>query len=160
MSDIANSVQISAALPAGTNAIGKLAANSGVDIGDVDVTSLPDSIAGPGTVSVDSYTSVNISAVTGADQQLVAAPGASKQIWVYGYSFTVDTAATTVAFQDEDDTALATYGEGFTQYGGIQAPLSGNFEQPYFKVATNKALEVDVATGTIGGVLQYAIVSV
>lgn len=31
---------ISTALPAGTNAIGKLAANSGVDIGDVDVTSL------------------------------------------------------------------------------------------------------------------------
>ena len=29
------------ALPAGTNAIGKLAANSGVDIGDVDVTSYP-----------------------------------------------------------------------------------------------------------------------
>jgi hypothetical protein len=29
---------IDAALPAGTNAIGKLAANSGVDIGDVDVT--------------------------------------------------------------------------------------------------------------------------
>ena len=28
------------ALPAGTNAIGKLAANSGVDIGDVDVTSI------------------------------------------------------------------------------------------------------------------------
>lgn len=28
-------------LPAGTNAIGKLAANSGVDIGDVDVTSVP-----------------------------------------------------------------------------------------------------------------------
>jgi hypothetical protein len=34
-------VTISAALPAGTNAIGKLAANSGVDIGDVDVTSVP-----------------------------------------------------------------------------------------------------------------------
>lgn len=33
-------VTISAALPAGTNAIGKLAANSGVDIGDVDVTSV------------------------------------------------------------------------------------------------------------------------
>lgn len=29
------------ALPAGTNAIGKLSANSGVDIGDVDVTSVP-----------------------------------------------------------------------------------------------------------------------
>ncbi len=32
---------ITNALPAGTNAIGKLAANSGVDIGDVDVTSVP-----------------------------------------------------------------------------------------------------------------------
>ena len=32
---------IIASLPAGTNAIGKLSANSGIDIGDVDVTSLP-----------------------------------------------------------------------------------------------------------------------
>ena len=34
-------VDIVASLPAGTNAIGKLSANDGVDIGDVDVTSLP-----------------------------------------------------------------------------------------------------------------------
>ena len=34
-------VDVVAALPAGTNAIGKLSANSGVDIGDVDVLSLP-----------------------------------------------------------------------------------------------------------------------
>jgi len=33
-------VDVVAALPAGTNAIGKLAANSGVDIGDVDVTTI------------------------------------------------------------------------------------------------------------------------
>lgn len=33
-------VQVAAALPAGTNAIGKLAANSGVDIGDVDILSI------------------------------------------------------------------------------------------------------------------------
>lgn len=33
-------VSVQDALPAGTNAIGKLAANSGVDIGDVDVTSV------------------------------------------------------------------------------------------------------------------------
>lgn len=32
--------EVTVALPAGTNAIGKLAANSGVDIGDVDVTSI------------------------------------------------------------------------------------------------------------------------
>lgn len=34
-------VTIDTALPAGTNAIGKLAANDGVDIGNVDVTSVP-----------------------------------------------------------------------------------------------------------------------
>ena len=34
-------VDVVASLPAGSNAIGKLSANSGVDIGDVDVTSLP-----------------------------------------------------------------------------------------------------------------------
>lgn len=38
-------VDVVASLPAGTNAIGKLAANSGVDIGDVDVTSLPGAAA-------------------------------------------------------------------------------------------------------------------
>lgn len=39
-------VQVATALPAGTNAIGKLAANSGVDIGDTDVTSVT-----PGTTA-------------------------------------------------------------------------------------------------------------
>lgn len=37
-------VDIVGSLPAGTNAIGKLAANSGVDIGDVDVASLPNTV--------------------------------------------------------------------------------------------------------------------
>lgn len=43
------SVVIDSSLPAGTNAIGKLSANSGVDIGDVDVTSV---IAGTGATSL------------------------------------------------------------------------------------------------------------
>jgi hypothetical protein len=43
------SAVIDTALPAGTNAIGKLAANSGVDIGDVDVTSLPNVTLATGT---------------------------------------------------------------------------------------------------------------
>lgn len=37
-------VDVVGSLPAGTNSIGKLGANSGVDIGDVDVTSLPSTI--------------------------------------------------------------------------------------------------------------------
>jgi hypothetical protein len=48
-------VTISAALPAGTNAIGKLAANSGVDIGDVDVTSLPALPAGTNVIGKTGY---------------------------------------------------------------------------------------------------------
>ena len=40
----------SSPLPAGTAAIGKLAANSGVDIGDVDVTSLPALAAGTASI--------------------------------------------------------------------------------------------------------------
>lgn len=38
-------VTVGAALPAGSNAIGKLAANSGVDIGDVDVASVTPGVA-------------------------------------------------------------------------------------------------------------------
>lgn len=43
-------VAVQEALPAGTNAIGKLTANSGVDIGDVDVTSLPALPAGTNNI--------------------------------------------------------------------------------------------------------------
>lgn len=44
---------ITNALPAGTNAIGKLAANSGVDIGDVDVTSIAAGTNLIGKVGID-----------------------------------------------------------------------------------------------------------
>lgn len=49
-------VDVVGALPAGTNAIGKLSANSGVDIGDVDVTS---AIITGGAVAHDSADSGN-----------------------------------------------------------------------------------------------------
>lgn len=45
-------VDIGSSLPAGTNAIGKLSANSGVDIGDVDVTSISAGANYIGLVSV------------------------------------------------------------------------------------------------------------
>jgi hypothetical protein len=115
-------------------------------------------ITGPGNPTIDSYTQVAISAVTGANQSLVAAPGANKQIWVYGIAIS-NTTAGTVAFQDEDDTAL-TGAFAFADKGGMAIPPSGNFAMPLFKVATNKALEADVTTGTINGFLTRAIVSV
>ena len=55
-------VDVVAALPTGSNAIGKLAANSGVDIGDVDVLSLPALPAGTNTIG-----NVNINAIAPVD---------------------------------------------------------------------------------------------
>ena len=54
------------ALPTGTNAIGKLAANSGVDIGDVDVTSLPSVTSGTTTQVASSATNVTLKASNAA----------------------------------------------------------------------------------------------
>ena len=69
---VTGTVSIGTALPAGTNAIGKLAANSGVDIGDVDVTSLPALPAGTnsiGTVILGAGTAAigKLSANSGVD---------------------------------------------------------------------------------------------
>ena len=145
-------------LGAGTAEIGKLAAGT-ANIGDVDVLTITNaSLNGPGVPVIDSYTSAAINAVTGTDQVLVAAPGANKQIWVYGIDF-LTTVAGTVALQDEDNTVL-TGVMNFPATGGLSKDPSGNFAMPWKKVATNKALEADVATATINGSIQYAIVSV
>lgn len=153
-------IKFGEALPAGTNAIGKLAANSGVDIGDVDVTSIANgSLNGPGSPTIDSYTHTAINLTTGANQVL-ASSAASKQIWVYGYGFTVgDANGQTVSFQDEDDNALSGIME-FAQYGGMSVSPSGNFAMPIWKLATDKDLEIDITGGDVDGWIAYAVVSV
>lgn len=109
---------------------------------------------------VDSYNceALELTADT-ANQVVVAAPGANKQIWVYGMSLTADTGAGTVQFTDEDDNAV-TGAMAFSDEGGIQKPLSGHFAMPYWKLATNKALHADTATASAAGDIQYAIVDV
>lgn len=121
----------------------------------LDITNV--AIIGPNnSVTFSSYSNAAISSVTGSNQQIIAAPGANKQIWVYGYQLCV-TATGTVAFQDEDDVA---HTGAMTLSTGISVSPSGNFLMPIMKVATNKALEVDVVTATINGSIQYAIVNV
>ena len=75
-------VDVVAALPAGSNAIGKLAANSGVDIGDVDVTStvVP---AGQATLtSYDQFTvETSVAALTHANH-LNTTETAAKEIFI------------------------------------------------------------------------------
>ena len=117
-------------------------------------------LAGPGNPTVDSYNSavVNLVAST-ANQELVATPGADKQIWVYGLFMMADTAAGTVTLQDEDDTALSGT-MAVSDEGGWVLPVSGNFAMPWIQVATNKALEADTGACTVDGILTYAVVSV
>ena len=61
---------LATSLPTGSNAIGKLAANSGVDIGDVDVTSLPSIPSGSNNIG-----SVGLESGTNAIGKLVANSG-------------------------------------------------------------------------------------
>ena len=111
------------------------------------------------TVDVDTFASVAINVAAGATNAvLVAAPGAGKQIWVYGLSYTVNVAGT-VSIQDSDDTALS----GVMPHaanGGRVVAASGNIHMPLYKVATNKALEMDTVTCEADGELTYAIATV
>lgn len=80
-------VDVVAALPAGTNAIGKLAANAGVNIGDVGVVEA----ASPATVNK----------TTTAAQDIVAAPGAGHHLRVKAFSLSNDgTADNEVSLRD------------------------------------------------------------
>jgi hypothetical protein len=138
-------IKFGEALPAGTAAIGSITNTA---------------LIGPGNPVVDSYSNATISAAANtANQSLIAAPGASKQIWVFGINFTAGTGDGSASFQDEDDTAISGV-MPFAQNGGMVVAPSGNFSMPLWKVATNKALEVDTVTCDIKGSIQYAIISV
>lgn len=217
-------VDVVAPLPAGTNAIGKLAANDGVDIGDVSVNNtvavdlganndvtvtsgaitetnstaiLADTAAidtataainaklvtgtvigdvnlgatdnavldaivvntgGPSTKVIDSYTTKAVNAAVGANSELIAAPGASKQIWVYGLLLMADVAG---SFTLQDDAGAPMSGTmTIAVAGGFQLAPSGNFQMPWIKVTTNQALDIDTLTCTADGIITYAIVSV
>ena len=138
-----------------------LNANANIQINDTDVSDTnPVPVYGVDGPDIDSYANavVNLAATT-ANQEMVAAPGANKQIWVYGLFMIADTAAGTVTIQDEDDTALSGT-MAVSDEGGWVLPISGNFAMPWIKVATNKALEADTGACTVDGIITYAIVSV
>lgn len=79
------SATVDAALPAGANAIGKLAANSGVDIGDVDVTSVAGTVTVGGVAAHDAAVSGNPVLTAGRASAAVptdvSADGDATDIW-------------------------------------------------------------------------------
>lgn len=104
-------VDVVASLPAGTNAIGKLAANSGVDIGDVDVLSLPALTAGTasiGQIQPSKYPTTDDAeymkkyyTYSGAvTDGVVWSPGAGKRWYVTDLIINVSAAAT-VTLEDD-----------------------------------------------------------
>lgn len=90
---------IRSALPAGTNAIGKLAANSGVDIGDVDITSIAAGNNNIGDVDIASGTITTVSTVTTLSQlggvalPIEDAAETAAGVGIYAMSVRRDTAA-------------------------------------------------------------------
>lgn len=104
-------VDVVAALPAGTNAIGKLAANSGVDIGDVDVLSLPALAAGTNTIGKVAPNEYELAGNTthvkkyytnagAATDGIIWSPAAGKR-WYVTDIFIQVSAAATVTLEDD-----------------------------------------------------------
>lgn len=110
------SATIDTALPAGTNAIGKLSANSGVDIGDVDVTSISAGDNTIGRVKLTDGTTVATVRELGTNDALNVAmvDGSGNQVTSFGggTQYTeADTDAsitgTAVMWEDTGDTLRA-----------------------------------------------------
>lgn len=125
----------------------------GIKVAGVDLADMAASLSG-----ALQGAPIDLAAST-ADQVLVAAPGANKQIWVYGLFMMADTAAGTVRLTDDDNTARSGT-MAVSDEGGWVLPMSGNFDMPWFKCGTNKALHADTGACTIDGLLTYAVVTV
>lgn len=163
-------VDIVGSLPAGTNTIGKLAANSGVDIGDVDVTSLPALAAGTNLIGIaavahnDSYyqgtTSRTIGraiidAATSGNNTLLAAQGASNKIRVHSV-FLVAAGAVTARFESGVDGTALTGQMNLAANGGFVLPFN-----PYgwFETAANTLLNLELGGSvSVDGAFQYSVV--
>jgi hypothetical protein len=156
-------VDVVASLPAGTNAIGKLAANSGVDIGDVDVLSLPALAAGTnniGDVDVLSFASgktikrAAISAATSGNNTLVAAV-ADKKIKVLSVLLVAVTAVTVRFESGADGTALT----GVMSLGataGFVLPPPSDPNMYWFESGVNTLLNLELGGAVqVSGVITY-----
>ncbi len=144
-------VTIGAALPAGSNAIGKLAANSGVDIGDVDVASIA---AGTNTIGgftprpetangLSVHRSIDLD--EGTLEVVKASPGQVYGMWV------TNTATATRWIKFYDATS-GTYGTGTPLItigipGNTSDDIAGNFGPGGMGLAFATGICVGAGTG-------------
>lgn len=147
-------VDIVGALPAGTNAIGKLAANSGVDIGDVDVTSVSGTVTtkgipsdidinGSNTNHADKYYT-NAGAVTDG---IVWSPAAGKRWHVLTLYINVSAAATVTIEDDLAGGDVARWKGEFAANSGVV--LTYSKEHPFSSAEDAADLIITTSAGNI-----------
>jgi len=101
-----------------------------------------------------SMTSVAVNVDAGASQELIAAPGADHQLWIYGYELHANVGGT---YQLLDDTPTAKTGiMPVAALGGVARDSA----YPIFKCATNKALDITAVTCAADGIITYRDVDV
>lgn len=163
---LAVDVKRTTALPAGTNAIGKLAANSGVDIGDVDVTSEPPRVRTVDSIAVALQTDVLMNGLTAltpkfavidvasaGESTLVAAVTSKKIRVVSMFIVNGHTSTQTVRFKSGTGGAAITGQMIFGANGGVVLP---NNEHGWFETAAGALLSLELAGGTtVDGALSY-----
>lgn len=144
------------ALVAGSAAIGKLAANSGVDIGDVDVLSMPAVVLAAGSAAIGTTTdggsgkTLKSAAFSLSVTGTVVSAVASKRLKVYAVKLFVSTALT-INFRDGASTNLE---------GGQLVPTGfvETVKPPEFLFATTAGNSLDlviVGVGTAAGRVSY-----
>lgn len=124
---------ITNALPAGTNAIGKLAANSGVDIGDTDVTSI---IAGTGATNL------------GKAEDAVAGSG---DTGVFALAVRRDTPTSSAAAGDYHELEVDSSGRLFVRSSPLIAEINASLTS-----STSPAYSVN---DCVGGVITFSSVA-
>ena len=151
-------VDVVAALPAGTNAIGKLAANSGVDIGDVDILSLPALPAGTNTIGATrdagpvqtvtrTYTA-SANMTTAAD--ITVAPTNGQKIVAMDIVVSTDTA---MNFSIQEETSATVFAKVFLPANGsVQITLRGYLKAA---VADKKLLGKASVAGNVAITMIY-----
>ena len=132
---------VQSTLQTGSNAIGKLAANSGVDIGDVDVTSLP----------VDgNHFSATVTSADATTATSVKAKTADKKIHVTSLVISVGSTAIEVQLQSDNGTPQVVMEEMFFAANGGLTLTACDPKLPLFIVNTNE--DLDVITSAAGDV--------
>lgn len=160
-------VDVVGALPAGTNAIGKLAANTGVDIGDVDVTSV---VPGTGATNLGkaedaAHTSADVGVMAlavrrDADTTLVDTTGdyAPLQVNAAGsLKVAITSGAGSGGTSIADGASFTRDTTSITPAGAVvetSAPTLTNGDVAGLSMTTGGALRVSVASGGIAGIAE------